>query len=46
VLLTVFRKTRGAEVAEVERAFLAQKECEARHGVAHEVFERAQRRDG
>jgi hypothetical protein len=46
VLLTVFRKTRGAEVAEVERALLAQKECEARHGVAHEVFEREERRDG
>ena len=46
VLLTVFRKTRGAEVAEVERARLAQKECEVRHGVAHEVFEREERRDG
>ena len=32
MFLTVFRKTRGAEVAEVERALLAQKECEAWHG--------------
>jgi ribosome-binding protein aMBF1 (putative translation factor) len=40
VLLTVFRKTRGAEVAEVERALQAQKECEARHGVAREDFDR------
>lgn len=46
VLLTVFRKTRGVEAAEVERALMAQKECEARHGVAHEVFEREERRDG
>lgn len=46
MLLTVFRKTRGAEVAEVERALLAQKECQARHGAAHEVFEREERRDG
>ena len=46
VLLTVFRKTRGAEVAEVERALSAQKECEARHGVAHEAFEREEWRDG
>jgi ribosome-binding protein aMBF1 (putative translation factor) len=44
VLLTVFRKTRGAEVAEVERAVLAQKECETRHGVVPEVFEREGRR--
>jgi hypothetical protein len=46
VLLTVFRKTRGAEVAEVERALQAQKECEARHGVAHEDFDRKGRRNG
>jgi hypothetical protein len=45
VLLTVFRKARGAEVAEVERALQAQKVCEARHGVAHEVYEREGWRD-
>jgi hypothetical protein len=39
-LLTVFRKTRGAEVAEVARALQAQKRCEAEHGLAHETFDR------
>lgn len=43
VLLTVFRKTRIAETAEVERALRAQHECEANHGVAHEVYEREER---
>jgi len=36
-LLTVFRKTRGAEVA---RALQAQKRCEAEHGLAHDTFDR------
>jgi hypothetical protein len=40
ILLTVFRKTRGAEAAEVARAFHVQKICEAEHGRAHEVFNR------
>jgi hypothetical protein len=40
VLLTVFRKTRGAETAEVARALHAQMICETRHGRAHEVFDR------
>ena len=40
ILLTVFRKTRGAEPAEVARALHAQKACEAEHGRAHEMFNR------
>ena len=40
ILPTVFRKTRGAEAAEVARALHAQKVCEAEHGQAHEVFDR------
>jgi hypothetical protein len=40
VLLTVFRKTRMREDAEVERAKRAQKACEAEHGPAHEEFMR------
>lgn len=40
VLLTVFRKTRNAETAEVERAVRAQGKCEATHGAAHDVYER------
>ena len=40
ILLTVFRKTRGAEVAEVARALQAQKRCEAEHGPAHDTFDR------
>jgi hypothetical protein len=40
VLLTVFRKTRGAETAEVARALHAQKVCEAEHSRAHEMFDR------
>jgi len=40
ILLTVFRKTRDAETAEVARALHAQKVCEAEHGQAHEVFDR------
>ncbi|MFJ8347230.1 type II toxin-antitoxin system RelE/ParE family toxin [Streptomyces sp. NPDC094153] len=43
VLLTVFRKTRMQETAEVWRARRAQEECEARHQPAedHEVYDRA-----
>lgn len=40
VLLTVFRKTRSAESAEVQRAVAAQRACEATHGVAHDIYER------
>lgn len=40
ILLTVFRKTRGAETAEVARALHAQKICETGHGAAHETFDR------
>jgi hypothetical protein len=36
VLLTVFRGTRMREDAEVRRAKLAQKVCEAEHSPAHE----------
>lgn len=39
VLLTVFRKTRSAEPAEVARALQAQKICEAEHGPAHTTFD-------
>ena len=40
ISLTVFRKTRDAEPAEVARALHAHKVCEAEHGQAHEVFDR------
>jgi len=40
VLLTVFPKTRSAETAEVARALHAQKNCEAEHGTAHQLFDR------
>jgi phage-related protein len=40
ILLTVFRKTRSAETAEVARAMRAQKICEGTHRAAHEVFDR------
>jgi hypothetical protein len=40
ILLTVFRKTRSAEAAEVARALQAQKKCEAGHGLAHDTFDR------
>ena len=40
ILLTVFRKTRNAETAEVARAVHAQKVCEAEHGPAHDTFGR------
>jgi phage-related protein len=40
ILLTTFRKTRGAETAEVARALHAQTICEAEHGRAYYVFDR------
>jgi len=40
ILLTVFHKTRPAQTAEVARALDMQKICEAKHGPAHEVFDR------
>jgi hypothetical protein len=40
ILLMVFRKTRGAETAEVTRALGAQDICEAQHSQAHEIFDR------
>jgi hypothetical protein len=40
ILLTVFRKTRSAEMAEVARALQAQKTREAEHGPAHDTFDR------
>jgi hypothetical protein len=40
ILLTVFRKTHSAEVAEVARALQAQKTCETEHGPAHDTFDR------
>ncbi|MEW2134979.1 type II toxin-antitoxin system RelE/ParE family toxin [Streptomyces sp. NPDC005435] len=40
VLLTVFRKTRQQEAAEVERAQQAQKTCEANHGPAEHSYDR------
>ena len=40
ILLTVYRKTRGAETAEVTRALHAQMICETEHGLAHELFDR------
>ncbi|WP_433527533.1 type II toxin-antitoxin system RelE/ParE family toxin [Nocardia pseudovaccinii] len=40
VLLTVFRKTKMREDAEVKRAKLAQQTCQAEHEPAHEEFVR------
>ncbi|HEY2549120.1 MAG TPA: type II toxin-antitoxin system RelE/ParE family toxin [Streptosporangiaceae bacterium] len=40
ILLTVFRKTRNAEVAEVARALQAQKICQAEHVPGHDTFNR------
>ncbi|MER5611981.1 type II toxin-antitoxin system RelE/ParE family toxin [Streptomyces sp. NPDC002215] len=42
VLLTVFRKTKQRETAEVERAQLAQKVCEADHGAAAHTYDRSE----
>jgi hypothetical protein len=41
ILLTVFRKTRNNEVAEVARGLRAQRTCEMGHGSAHDAFDRA-----
>jgi hypothetical protein len=41
VLLTVFRKTRMREDAEVKRAKLAQQVCQASHSPAHGEFVRS-----
>jgi hypothetical protein len=38
--MTVFRKTRNTETAEIARALQAQKICEAEHGPAHTTFDR------
>jgi len=40
VLLTVFRKTRGREATEVERAVAAQRICEDQHGAAAHMYDR------
>lgn len=40
VLLTVFRKTKGRESAEVERAVAAQRVCEEQHRAAAHVYDR------
>jgi len=40
ILLTVFRKTRGTETAEVARGLQAQMICETQHSRAHQVFDR------
>lgn len=40
ILLTVFRKTRMREEAEIKRALLAKQVCAAEHGPAHEEFVR------
>lgn len=42
VLLTVFRKTRMRESAQVERAVQAQARCEAEHGPAHLTYTRGE----
>jgi phage-related protein len=39
-LLTVFYKTQRSEIAEVDRAHVAQKECEANHGHARDIYDR------
>lgn len=41
VLLTVFRKTRMREDAEITRALQAQKVCEAEHEMAHDSYSRS-----
>lgn len=40
ILLTVFRKTRNVETAEVGRALQVQKICETEHARAHTTFDR------
>lgn len=39
--LTVFRKTRQREDAEIERAHQAQKVCEAEHEASEHIYDRA-----
>jgi hypothetical protein len=40
ILLTMFYKTQRSEPAEVQRAFIAQKDCEASHGHAESIYNR------
>jgi hypothetical protein len=40
ILLTVFRKTRGTEAAEVARAVRARHACETEHVPGHDAFDR------
>jgi phage-related protein len=40
VLLTVFRKTRSRETAEVDRAVAAQRVCEDQHQAATHTYDR------
>ncbi len=45
VLLTVFRKTRMRESAQVDRAVQALARCEAEHGPAHATYTRGESRE-
>lgn len=45
VLLTVFRKTRMRETAQVSRAVTARKVCESEHGPAHTTYCRGEEGD-
>ncbi|MFI6650792.1 type II toxin-antitoxin system RelE/ParE family toxin [Streptomyces sp. NPDC050529] len=45
VLLTVFRKTRMRETAQVARAVKARMVCEAEHGPAHMTYSRSEEGD-
>jgi hypothetical protein len=45
VLLTVFRKTRQRETAELERAHQAQKVCAAEHSPAEHAYDRIKEED-
>ena len=40
ILLTMFYKTQRSEMAEVERTFIAQKNCEAGNGHAENIYNR------
>src|SRR6202161_4449166 len=40
ILLTVFRKSRSAETAEVTRTLRAQMICETQHSQTHDIFDR------
>jgi len=46
VLLTVFRKTRMHEAAQVDRAVSARKVCADAHGPAHTMYTRGQEGEG